>query len=64
MRYFFTQDIDNVWYMLPISLSKTWSRLYNKKDRGDYDGWVEIEKHKLKKSIETITFKNPKNTIE
>lgn len=58
-RYFFAQDESSHWYMLPVRLKEQWDCLSQKPNGWEYDGWLEIEEHRLDGGIESITFENP-----
>lgn len=60
MRYFIAQDLYSNWYCLPENLRETWTRLINKPDAYNYDGWSTIEEYKI--DISNLTFENPKIT--
>ena len=47
MKYFLKRGIDDARYMIPENLKETWERLHKKEDRGEYDGWIEIENYKV-----------------
>jgi hypothetical protein len=58
-RYFFGQDQNGQWYMLPVALKEIWVRLVSKQDYSEYDAWREIEEYRLTEEIHDITFENP-----
>ena len=58
--FFFAQDQESHWYLMPTTYKESWDILSQKESPWEYDGWQKIEDCRLDGGIESITFENPK----
>ena len=59
MKYYFKQDQDCHWYMLPENLIPLWDELIQDEECWEDDRWQSIEDCRLDRGIESISFENP-----
>ena len=59
MKYYFRQDGDCHWYMLPENLITLWNELIVDEECWEDDRWQSIEDCRLDGGIEDISFENP-----
>lgn len=59
-KYFFGQDQDCHWYMIPLDLKEIWNELSDMEDPSEDDRWQQIEDCNVGGCISSIVFTNPK----
>lgn len=58
-RYFFSQDGDSHWYMIPVELADEWVQINDVEDAWELPEWQKFEDCRLSGGPHGITFQNP-----